>query len=254
MDMKSKTHLGARFGIVALAGALAVFGCSKAKQEAGSDAAVESADAAASVSGSAGEFNSTAGAPAELAQALDVGALPTGWTANADGSYTRAATRRGMTGTVTVKWTDPAGNVVLTPFRTAFAAGVSSNQVVLTVTRKVSMTGSNKTFTQDESGTFKIDVSSVVTVTDNWTGTFSNTDKKITMSMTGTNITHVFTPGVGGKHTGGTIAGNGDSDGKTVSMTMTWASDGSGSGSVTVADDKWTISVTAAGVVTKTKV
>ncbi len=247
MDMKWNIRWGGRFGIVALAGALAVFGCSKAKQEAGSDAAVEASDAAASVSGSAGEF--TADAPAMMSLAIPdaAGLAPLGWTKNADGSFTRDISRpkRGLTGTVTTTF-KYQGTVSTTPYKDA-AVLVRT----LDVTRKVSLSGTDKTFTQDGTGTFSIAggiAAPVVSISGSWNGTFANTAKKITMTLTGTSITWV-----GGKHTGGTITGSGESDGKTVAMTLTWASDGSASGSVTVDSDKWTIAITAAGEVTKTK-
>ncbi len=90
----------AGFGILALAGVLVVVGCSKKKQEAAADSAVEATNSVAAAV--------TAGAGASLAPALAAAVasdlshpIGSGWTWNAGNTQiSRSVSKQGMTGTL----------------------------------------------------------------------------------------------------------------------------------------------------------
>ncbi len=235
-----------RFGILALAGVLVVVGCSKKKQEAAADSAVESTNsvAAAVTSGAGASF-----APALAAAGAGDYSHPigSGWTWNADDTQiSRPVSKLGMTGTLVVKfsYTDGGGvHVSSEPYRDQLYRGKT-----VKLASTLSMSGSNKTLTADMSGDITFagkdtDAGGVqVDVTQNGTGKFSNTDKKVTLSLTFTTMKFNKTA----KMLGGTVSGSGDSDGKAVSFTTTW-SNGVGDGTVTVEGETWTIHINPDG-------
>lgn len=244
--MKLKTRCGERFGILALAGALVVAGCSKKKQEAAADSAVESTNsvAAAVTSGAGASFAPALAAAGAGDYSHQIGS---GWTWSADDTQiSRAVTKQGMTGTLVVKfnYTDGAGVHKSTePYKDETYNG---RDVKLAST--LSMSGSNKTLTADLSGDISFsgkdtDTGGVqVQVVQSGTGKFSNTDKKVSLSLTFTDMKFTKTA----KVISGTVSGSGDSDGKAVSFTTTWLN-GVGDGTVTVEGETWTIHINPDG-------
>lgn len=220
---------------------LATAGCSKKKQEAAADSAVESTDSVAKAvtSGAGASFAPALAAAVAADQSHQIGS---GWTWDAnDTQISRSVSKRGMTGTIVAKfsYTDGSGvHVSSEPWKDEVQRG---RDVKLAST--LSMSGSNKTLTADLSGDIAFpgqesDGSSKVEVIQSGTGKFSNTDTKVTMNLTFTNMKFTKTA----KVISGTVSGSGDSDGKTVTFTTTW-SNGVGDGTVTVEGETWTIHI-----------
>lgn len=238
--MNTKMMLRGLVGLLCLG--LAIVGCSKKKQEAAADSAVESTDSVAKAvtSGAGASFAPALVAAVAADQSHQIGS---GWTWDAnDTQISRPVSKRGMDGTIVAKfsYTDGAGvHVSSEPYKDEIYRGRD-----VKVASTLSMSGSNKTLTANLSGDIQFtapvapSTESSVAVTQSGTGTFSNTEKKVTMSLTFTDMKFNKTA----KVLGGTVSGSGDSDGKAVTFTTTWAN-GVGDGTVTVEGETWTIHI-----------